>query len=153
MTPREAALAQAFSQPVSGPTYRPFTRVLAVALVLGLLGWGARAVWTEGPQTLAPTHLAAAGVMAATLLWPLPMILFGRTVVDAQGLRREGWLGREIAWKQVVRARFIALPPQPRLMTSTGLGRAQTWYSGTSELDAALREAARLLNAPESSLA
>jgi hypothetical protein len=80
------------------------------------------------------------------------MILFGRTVVDATGVRQLGWLGREVAWAEVVKVRFVAMPMSPRLMVSTGFGRARVFYSGDRRLDDALREAARLLTAPEEHL-
>lgn len=152
MTPREAALARTFAQPVAGPTYRPVTRFVAAAMVVALLGWGARTLVAEGTADLDATRLGAAAVVALALLWPMPMILFGRTVVDATGVRQVGWLGREVDWAQVVKVRFIAMPMSPRLVVSTGLGRARVFYSGTRELDAALREATRLLTAPEEHL-
>lgn len=150
MTPRQAALARTFAQPVSGPTYRPLTRAVAAALVVALFAWGARTLMLE-PDT-DPTRLGAAAVVALALLWPMPMILFGRTVLDATGVRQEGWMGRGVAWAEVVKVRFIAMPMSPRLMVSTGFGRARVFYSGSRELDAAMQEAARLLVAPEEHL-
>ncbi|MFM1989949.1 MAG: hypothetical protein RJA99_2906 [Pseudomonadota bacterium] len=152
MSPRLAALARTFAQPVSGPTYRPATRAVAAALVVALLGWGARSVIVDAGAAWDPTRVGAAAIVALALLWPMPMILFGRTVVDATGVRQLGWLGREVAWAEVVKVRFVAMPMSPRLMVSTGFGRARVFYSGDRRLDDALREAARLLTAPEEHL-
>ena len=147
MNPRLDALANAFATPVSGPTYRPATRVLAAVLVAGLLGWGARLLATS-PDPFDATRLAAAAAIAIALLWPMPMLLFGRTVVDATGVRQLGWMGREIEWTQVQRIRFVRMPMSPRLMISMGIGRVKVFYSGNPALDEAFARATRLLTAP-----
>ncbi len=147
MTPRLEALARAFATPVSGPTYRPLTRALALALVAGLLGWGVRALLAS-PEPLDATRLAAGAAVAFALLWPMPMLLFGRTVVDATGVRQLGWMGREVGWSEVQRIRFVRLPMSPRLMISLGIGRVKVFHSGSAELDRAFAEAVRLLTAP-----
>ncbi len=147
MSPRLDALARAFATPVSGPTYRPLTRGLALALVAGLLGWGARLL-IASPEPLDATRLAAGAAVAFALLWPMPMLLLGRTVVDSTGVRQLGWMGREAAWSEVQRIRFVRLPMSPRLMVSLGVGRVRVFYSGSTELDEAFARAVRLLTAP-----
>ena len=147
MSSRLDALARAFATPVSGPTYRPLTRGLALALVAGLLGWGARAL-IASPEPLDATRLAAGAAVAFALLWPMPMLLLGRTVVEATGVRQLGWMGREVAWSEVQRIRFVRLPLSPRLMVSLGVGRMRVFYSGSAELDEAFARAVRLLTAP-----
>ena len=141
------ALARAFATPVTGPTYRPFTRVVAAALVGGLLVWGARAALAS-PTPFEWQQLAAGATIAVALLWPLPSLLFGRTVVDAEGIRQIGWMGREATWQQVQRVRFVRLALSPRLIVSVGLGRARVFYSGSRELDLAFEQAVALLTAP-----
>lgn len=152
MSPKLAALARTFAQPVSGPTYRPATRAVAAALVIGLLGWGVRSLVADAGTDWDAARIGATSIVALALLWPMPMILFGRTVVDATGVRQVGWLGREVAWTEVVKVRFVAMPMSPRLMVSTGFGRARVFYSGSRQLDEALREAARLLTESEEHL-
>jgi hypothetical protein len=147
LTPRLEALARAFATPVSGPTYRPVTRALAVVLVGGLLLWGARML-IASPEPLDATRLAAGAAIAIALLWPMPMLLFGRTVVDATGVRQTGWMGREVEWTQVQRVRFVRMPMSPRLMISLGIGRVKVFYSGSAALDDAFFHATRLLTAP-----
>ena len=147
MTPRLEALARAFATPVSGPTYRPLTRALALALVVGLLGWGVRALLAS-PEPLDATRLAAGAAVALALLWPMPSLLFGRTVVDANGVRQLGWMGREVSWSEVQRIRFVRMPLSPRLLISLGIGRVKVFHSGSAELDAAFLDAVRLLTAP-----
>jgi hypothetical protein len=141
------ALARAFATPVTGPTYRPITRAIAALLVGGLLAWGARAALTS-PMAFEWQQLAAGLAVAVALLWPLPSLLFGRTVVDATGIRQLGWMGRDVSWQQVQRVRFVRLALSPRLIVSVGLGRARVFYSGSRELDAAFEQAVRLLTAP-----
>jgi hypothetical protein len=145
--PRLAALERAFATPVSGPSYRPVTRGLAVLVVGGLLAWGARAI-VLSDEVLGAQQWAAAAVVALALLWPLPALLFNRTVLDAAGIRQAGWMGREAAWTQVQRARFLRFPMSPRLMLSVGFGRARVFYSGNAELDLAFDRASTLLTGP-----
>lgn len=147
MTPRLEALERAFGTPVSGPSYRPLTRGIALVLVVGLLGWGAR-VLIEGPEPLDATRLGAGAAIALALLWPMPSLLFGRTVVDATGVHQLGWMGRDIAWREVQRIRFVRMPMSPRLLVSLGIGRVKVFHSGCAELDEAFEHAVRLLTAP-----
>jgi hypothetical protein len=148
LNPRAELVAQAFAQPVSGPSYRPLTRVLAVALVLALFVWGARTMLAVEPGTLDRTHWATAVVIALALLWPLPTLLLGRTVLDANGIRQLGWMGRDAEWAQVQRIRFVRMPMSPRLMISVGIGRIRSFHSGSPELDAAFERATRILTGP-----
>lgn len=145
MNPRVDLVARAFAQPVSGPSYRPATRTFAVLVVAGLIAWGARAMLAAEPGTLDRTHWATALVIAIALLWPLPALLFGRTVLDATGVRQLGWMGREAEWAQVRRIRFVRMPMSPRMMVSVGIGRVRTFHSGSRELDAAFERATRIL--------
>lgn len=147
MNPRAEALARAFATPVSGPTYRPFTRVLAVLLVGGLFAWAAQTAFASA-SSLTWQQVAASAAVGLALLWPLPSLLWGRTVIDAAGIRQIGWMGREADWVQVQRVRFLAMPMSPRMIVSVGLGRSRVFYSGTPELDAAFRRAVLLLTGP-----
>lgn len=146
MNPRADALAKAFATPVEGPAYRPFTRIAAVVLVAGLFGWGGYLVLGSGG--LEAGHWVAVGVMAAALLWPLPSLLMGRTVLDAEGIRQPGWMSREARWADVHRVRFLRLPLAPRLMISTGFRRPTMFFSGDARLDAAFEQAVYLLTDP-----
>jgi hypothetical protein len=148
LSPHLEALSRAFATPVSGPTYRPLTRALAVVLVAGLLGWGGWMLGTSSPEPLGAARLGAGAVIALALLWPMPSLLFGRTVVDATGVRQLGWMGREAAWSEVQRVRFVRMPMSPRLLVSIGIGRMKVFYSGSAELDDAFERAVRLLTAP-----
>lgn len=148
LNPRLDALARTFRAPVSGPSYRPATRALAAILVAGLLVWGARGVIADLGTPINWSRIGACAVVALALLWPMPSILLGRTVIDATGIRQPGWLGREAEWAQVQRIRHLRMPMSPRLIVSTGMGRARVFYSGDATLDAAFREAVRLLTAP-----
>lgn len=138
-------MGRAFEAPVAGPTYRPLTRALALALVLGLLGWTGASV-LRAHDALGPAHWAAGAAILGALLWPLPALLLGRTEVDARGVRQLGWQGREVLWSEVARARFLRLPGAPRLLLSTGFGRVKAFHSGSPALDEAFERAARILS-------
>ena len=148
MNPRHEALARTFATPVSGPAYRPVTRLLAVALVAGLLVWGGVGLVSDLGTPIDWPRIGASAIIAVALLWPMPSILAGRTVIDATGIRQGGWLGRETTWAEVQRIRYVPMPMSPRLIVSAGLGRARVFYSGDAQLDAAFREVVRLLTAP-----
>jgi hypothetical protein len=148
VNPRLEALARTFREPVSGPTYRPITRVLAATLVAGLLVWGGAGLVADLRMPLDWTRIGASAMVAIALLWPMPSLLFGRTVIDATGIRQPGWYGREATWIQVQRIRYVPMPLSPRLIISIGLGRARVFYSGDPQLDGAFREVVRLLTAP-----
>jgi len=146
LNPRADALAKAFATPVEGPAYRPFTRIVAVVVVVGLFGWGGSLVLGAGG--LEGGQWVAVGVMAAALLWPLPSLLLGRTVLDAEGIRQPGWMSREARWADVRRVRYVRMPLSPRLMISTGFGRPKVFFSGDATLDAAFEQAVYLLTEP-----
>ena len=147
MSARIEALGRAFATPVSGPTYRPATRLLAAGLVVGLIVWGGRLL-LGGDEPLDATRIGAAIAIVAALLWPMPSMLFGCTVIDATGVRQLGWMGRDTEWTQVQRIRFVRVPLAPRLIVSAGFGRVKVFYSGSADLDAAFAHATRLLSAP-----
>lgn len=141
------ALARRFAEPVSGPSHRLWVRVTAVAMAAVAVPWGAWSLLaTSGELTW--EQVAAAVALAAVLLAPLPGLLFGRTVVDATGIRQLGWMGREIAWAEVRRVRMIRIPMAPRLVASAGMGRARVFHSGSAELDRAFEQAVDELTRP-----
>jgi len=145
---RLAALARDHeARPVDGPTYRPMTRALAAVLVAGLLAWGARLILAAGSPSAG--EMLAAAALAAVLLWPMPSILFGRTVVDGRGIRQGGWMGREVAWHEIQRVRFARVPLSPRLLVSPGFSRVKVFYSGSAALDDAFARIADELTRPD----
>ena len=111
-----------------------------------------RAVLASG-VALDGGQLAAAAVIVAALLWPLPSLVLGRTVIDGAGIRQRGWMGREIAWRDVQRVRYVRMPMAPRLLVAAGFGRVKVFYSGNAELDEAFARVARLLTAPSEEIA
>ena len=147
MSARTEALARAFATPVDGPTYRMPTRIAAGALVAALLVTGARVLLTS-PEPLDMQRATAAAVVALALLWPMPSILFGRTVVDARGVRQLGWMGKEAEWSTVQSVRFLRMPLAPRLLVRAGFGRVKVFHSGSAALDDAFERAVRLLSGP-----
>jgi hypothetical protein len=148
VSPRIDALRRAFDTPVEGPTYRPLTRVLAASLVAGLIGWGAQGALSGAWGPIDATRAALGGVLALALLWPMPSMLFGRTVVDAAGIRQVGPAGRTVRWEEVQRVRFVRVPLAPRLVVSAGIGRVRVFHSGSPALDDAYARAVRLLTGP-----
>lgn len=148
MNPRADAVSRAFAVPVDGPSYRPLTRWLAAGTVLALFGWGGALIAEHGLASLDAPRIVAGAAVAAALLWPLPTLLFGRTVVDATGVHQLGWGGREARWSDMQRVRFLRVPMASRLLVSVGFGRVRVFHSGSPELDAAFERATRLLTAP-----
>jgi len=147
VNPRLDALARAFAQPVEGPSYRPLTRGLAVLVVAGLLAWAVRVVAAAPPEFTA-AHWVATAAFEAVVLWPVPALLFGRTRVDADGVRQLGWLARHAGWAEVRRIRFVRVPMSPRLVVSFDSGRPRIFYSGNAALDAAFERVQSLLTEP-----
>lgn len=141
------ALARRFAEPVVGPSYRPWVRVTATLMAAVALAWGARSLLATAGE-LSWDQLAAGLALGAVLLAPLPGLLFGRTVVDATGIRQLGWMGREIAWAEIRRVRMIRIPMAPRLVASAGMGRARVFHSGSAALDQAFEEAVEVLTRP-----
>jgi hypothetical protein len=138
-----ARAADAFAEPVEGPSHRTATRLVAVAVVALVIGWGARLMWQHGAPSSGA--LAAAGIVLLLLLWPLPGMLTGRTRIDARGIRQQGWTPREVEWAQIERVRFARIAMTPRLVVSTGFGRFRVFYSGSRELDEAFERVVEVL--------
>jgi hypothetical protein len=138
--------AAAFARPVEGPSHRPAIKVAAVSIVVVVAAWGGRLLFQQG--TPSTQSLAAAGLVLLLLLWPLPGMLAGRTRIDAQGIRQQGWAAREVEWAQVRRIRFARLPMTPRLLVSAGFGRMKVFYSGSPELDRAFERVVDVMTGP-----
>lgn len=136
---------QRFAQPVTGPAYRPVTRVLAVLIVTSLLVYGVQVLTGSEPVNSAVLMLmaAAAGVVLITAWY----ILTGKTTVDATGIRQDWFWERHFRWHEIARARFVRVPLAPRLVLMTARGPLKSVHSGNRALDAAFTEIDRFYRA------
>lgn len=131
-----------FARAVTGPSYRPGFRWMVISTLLSLGAYAAR-VLTERPADapdIAP-HVAVLSAAAAVLLlvnaW---FMVFGRTTVDAHGIRRSGLFGNEVRWEQISRASLLRVPFSPRLVVMPVAGPMRAFHAGNAELEAAFRE-------------
>ena len=134
-------LRQRFARPVSGPSYRTSFRVVTMALLVALAAYGAQVLraataWSAGLAWLAAT---AALVLLASA-WP---VLFGKTTVDAQGIRRTGPSRGALGWDQIGRARYLRLPLAPRLLVLPTAGPMRTFHAGNVALEQAFADIER----------
>jgi hypothetical protein len=136
---------QRFVEPVTGPAYRPVTRVLAVLIVASLMVYGAQVLTGREAVNSAVLMLmaAAAGVVLITAWY----ILTGKTTVDATGIRQDWFWERHFRWHEIMRARFVRVPLAPRLVLMTPRGPMKSVHSGNRALDAAFTEIDRFYRA------
>lgn len=130
-----------FEQPVSGPAYRPFTRLLTIKLIVGLLLYGAWVLWRHDDVALPVlTLMGLAFVIVVASGW---FIITGKTTIDRQGIRQQALFPKDYRWHEISRARFVRLPLSARLVLVTGHGPMKAIYGGNAALDRAFEEIAR----------
>jgi hypothetical protein len=130
--------------------------------------------WRAGPSYTRAARLAYGGVLAIGSLFALaviaanaragalPPVLFGflflvvmgvtfrfvfssRTSIDAGGLRQSWVIRKRADWDEIRYARFTEFPLAHCLVVVKKSGAVSNFYSGTPELDAALRQVAAAL--------
>ncbi|MFT4103479.1 MAG: hypothetical protein QM674_21120 [Burkholderiaceae bacterium] len=129
-----------FEQPVSGPAYRPFTRLLTAKLIVGLLLYGGWVLWRHDVATPVLVLIGSAFVVVVASGW---FIVTGKTTIDRQGIRQDGLFPRRYSWHEISRARFVRWPLSARLMLVTGQGPIKAVHSGNATLDRAFQDIAR----------
>ena len=130
-----------FEQPVSGPAYRLFTRLLTIKLIVGLLLYGGWVLWRR--DDVAPAVLALMGLPFVVVMSSGWFIVIGKTTIDRQGIRQDGLFPKHYRWHEISRARFVRMPLSARLMLVTGHGPIKAVYSGDATLDRAFEDIAR----------
>lgn len=112
-------------QPVSGPAYSPWFKLVATVVSLGLAGYGISVAvrfpllqYGIGVKLLL---LGAAVMLGVSYYW----FLQSRTTIDAQGIRQTWLYNRQVAWSEIRGVKMIGIPYAswifpPRLVVRTG---------------------------------
>ena len=123
-----------FSQAVSGPAYGRFFRLLATAMLLGVVAMALRAALRMPGDAAAAqgVWILAIGTLAvAASYW---VFLRSRTTIDAVGIRQSGLAEKKVEWRELRSARLFGPPFARRLMVRTINGRFRFFFGGSPEL-------------------
>ena len=131
MTPPE------FPQPVSGPAYGRSFRLLATAMVLGVLAMAVRATLHLPDDVAAAQGYWLLGIGMLALLASYWTLMRSTTTIDAAGIRQSGLTEKQVAWHEVRSARLFGPPFARRLMVRTANGRFRFFFGGSQQLLAA----------------
>lgn len=126
-----------FTQPVSGPAYGGFFRLLATAMVLGVLAMAVRATLSMPDDAGAAQGYWLLGLGMLALLASFWVLMRSTTTIDAVGIRQSGLTEKKIAWHEVRSARLFGPPFARRLMVRKASGRFLFFFGGSPELIAA----------------
>ena len=132
---------QRFASAVVGPSYRFGTKAFTVALVLGILLYGAY-VLINRQAGIASSVLWLMAGGAMVMLVTCWYILVGKTTVDAKGVRQEWFFKKDYRWHEIGRARFVRMPFSSRLVIFVGGGPMKAINSGDQKLDQAFIQVA-----------
>lgn len=127
--------------PVEGPAFPLLVKLLASALVAGMLVTAARVGGGLLEQSWTPTGLGLMLAAVVLVLWCLAWIWRSRTRVDADGIGQTWFWRKSVRWADVTQARFIAVRRlewilAPRLVVRTRSGSVMLFHAG----DLAVRE-------------
>jgi hypothetical protein len=136
-----------FTQPVSGPAYGRFFRVLATAMVLGVLAMAVRATLSMPADVGAEQGYWLLGFGMLALLASFWVMWRSTTTIDAAGIRQSGLTEKKVAWHEVRSARLFGPPFARRLMVRKTNGRFVFLYGGSPELLAAFARIAQAYRA------
>ena len=133
-----------FATPVSGPSYSPAMRGVAIVALIGILllvarSWDVIAVagWTSpGALVYAGAFLGLAG---STFF-----MLRSTTTIDEKGIRQTGLMEKKVEWSEVRMAR-VARWGAARLIVKAERGPFTVFYGGSGELRAAFARVAGAL--------
>jgi hypothetical protein len=137
MTPPE------FAQPVSGPAYGRLFRLLATAMMLGVLAMAVRATLQLPDDVAAAQGYWLLGIGMLALVASYWMLMRSTTTIDATGIRQSGLVEKAAAWPEVRSARLFGPPFARRLMVRTANGRFRFFFGGSPELLAAFARIAQ----------
>jgi hypothetical protein len=92
-------------------------RLLASALVAGLMHWGirSRTEWLSVPWN--GWTAAVIGVATFMAVWSLVWMWRSRTRVDAEGIHQTWIRDKHVAWQDITQARLVAIPFLEGLIT------------------------------------
>ena len=132
-------LKEMFRQPVEGYSFSTFARAIAGIVVLGLvvsLGW----LLAFGP--LGRNSAIELGFVGAVVAFLGAQIVFGKTRIDINGIRRASLYRPELTWTQINKVSYQSAWGSPRLAVGTHIGPMR-FHAGTPELRAAFRTIAQ----------
>jgi hypothetical protein len=140
--PVAALLQEIGPLPLSGQAWPDWVKILAWVL-LAVLGW--EIVTTAirlSTGDLNPFMLAGVLVCFLALAVVAWFMQTSITTIDGQGLRQTWLTRREIAWDDIVSARFVPLVFSKRLLIVSRAGRPVVFQGGTRELEKAFMQIA-----------
>jgi hypothetical protein len=126
-----------FEQPVSGPAYGRFFRVVATAMLLAVLAMAARAALQAPVGTPIGDRFGILGLGLFALGASYWMMIRATTTIDDAGIRQSGLIETKVTWSEVYSARLFGPPFARRLLVRTINGRFRFFFGGTPELHAA----------------
>lgn len=126
-----------FAQPVSGPAYGRFFRLLATAMIVGVVAMAARATLQLPSDVRAAQGYWLLGLGLLALITSFWFLMLARTTIDATGIRQTGLTDKAVAWPELYSARLFGPPFARRLMVRTINGRFRFFFGGSPELLAA----------------
>ena len=132
-------------QPLTGPAYSPWFKMLATLVTVALAGYGVSFALRYALMDYSWSVRIL--FIAAMLMLALSYVGFLRSTVtiDAHGIRQSGLWNRQASWDEIRSAKLIGIPlagwlSPPRLVVRTG-NAFTTFNGGTPEL---LAEFARI---------
>jgi hypothetical protein len=131
MTPPE------FPQPVSGPAYGRVFRLLATAMLAGVLAMAVRVALQVPDDIEVAQGYGLLGMIMLGLLASYWFMMTSTTTIDATGIRQTGLMEKAASWDQVQSVRLFGPPFARRLMVRTANGRFRFFFGGSPELLAA----------------
>ncbi|MDO8694067.1 MAG: hypothetical protein Q7J51_08215 [Sheuella sp.] len=133
--------------PVEGPAFPLLVKVMATALMLAMVYWGAGAeqqiIWREFSSGAAVLFGGALLITVVAYVW----ILKSRTSIDAQAIEQTWIWKRRVLLADITQAKFIYVPYlswliAPRLIVRAGPG-VSVFYSASPQVQ---RVFARLMS-------
>jgi hypothetical protein len=126
-----------FTHPISGPAYGPAFRLLATAMMIGVMAMAARATLQLPDDVPAAQGYWMLGLGLLALIASYWILMRARTTIDATGIRQTGLTDTVITWPELYSARLFGPPFARRLMVRTIGGRFRFIFGGSPELLAA----------------
>lgn len=126
-----------FTQPVSGPTYGRTFRLMASAMMIGVMAMAARATLQLPDDVPAAQGYWLLGLGMLAVIASYWFLISARTTIDATGIRQTGLIDTVVTWPELYSARLFGPPFSRRLMVRTIGGRFRFFFGGSPELLAA----------------
>lgn len=122
------------TQPAEGPAFPLTVRLLATAMVAGMVGWGLQAREELGAASWNLSATAIVGGCFVLVLWCLVWMWRSRTRVDEQGIHQSWIWDKHVRWDQIAQARLVGVPKlewiiTPRLVVRPRGGGVQVFHS------------------------